>query len=479
MREVGKDNIMEAIKPRSFKKMFERPTNKSNFLDNVTINNSSAINEMVKSNIEPTIEPDSNVNNIIEMRNEPMASEGGSFESNNIQEQVEIEKLKNDLFTATSKYENEHKAVEELDEQIEQLNQEINEIKKKYNEEMDTQVAAADELREKNNSLQTRCNELEKELITQAADQVENLKIKENLSILEDELTRIKTEHENKCLEYSELKKQYDLLEMAKNELETQLVNDKDSSSEDTISIDVEEDIIHGEVTSTMAENDRLSALNNELELQLINEIETRENAQMLYQELRSIMVSIGIEKNLEVFDQSKIELQQKSNIIAQQERLLNERDQYITSIQNSLMDGIGQMFLKRPTETVLVLDQHQGKEESILQEEPEEVIKKKADDFVEATADAPDHGQLLTSLVNQLNEIMIIKKTDEENAIRVQKEKYLQFLNENWIEIKQQAQALRTDGWSLEEISELLEVGIADLKKIINRRIPKGKRSA
>lgn len=469
MREVGKDNIMEAIKPRSFKKMFERPTNKTNFLDNVTINNSSAINEMVKSNIEPTIEPDSNVNNIIEMRNEPIASEEEKSESNNIQEQVEIEKLKNDLFTAKSKYDNEHKTVEELNKQIDQLNQEITEITKNQKEKTDTQAAAADELREKNNSLQTRCNELE----------AENLKIKESISTLQGELTRIKTEYENKCIEHSELIKQYDLLEMAKNELETQMVNNNDSSNEDTISIEVEEDIIHGEVTSTMAENDRLSALNNELELQLINEIETRENAQMLYQELRSIMVSIGIEKNLEVFDQSKIELQQKSNIIAQQERLLKERDQYITSIQNSLMDGIGQMFLKRPTETVLVLDQHQGKDESILQEEPEEVIKKKADDFVEVTANVSEHGQLLTSLVNQLNEIMVIKKTDEENAIRVQKEKYLQFLNENWIEIKQQAQALRTDGWSLEEISELLEVGIADLKKIINRRIPKGNRSA
>ena len=434
VREVGKDNKMEAIKPRSFKKMFERPANKNNFLDNVTINNSSAINEMVKPVIDQTVEPDNNVNNIIEMRNEPMANAEEKSESNNIQEQVEIEKLKNDLFTATSKYENEHKTVEELNKQIEQLGQEINDIRKKYNEETETQAAAVDELREK---------------------------------------------YESKCNEYSELKNQYDLLETAKNELKTQLVNDKDSSSEDTISIDVEEDIIHGEVTSTMAENERLSALNNELELQLINEIETRENAQMLYQELRSIMVSIGIEKNLEVFDQTKIELQQKANIIAQQERLLNERDQYITSIQNSLMDGIGQMFLKRPTETVLVLDQHQGKEESILQEEPEEVIKNKDDDFVEATADAPEHGQLLANLVNQLNEIMIIKKTDEENEIRAQEEKYLQFLNENWIEIKQKAHALKTDGWSLEDVAELLEVRIADLKKIINRRMPKGNRSA
>lgn len=449
--------------------MFERPTNKTNFLDNVTINNSSAINEMVKSSIESTIEPDSNVNNIIEMRNEPIASEEEKSESNNIQEQVEIEKLKNDLFTAKSKYENEHKTVEELNKQIEQLGHDLENTQKCHTEEVKERIAAADELREKNNSLQTRCNELE----------AENLKFKESMSTLQGELTRIKTEYENKCIEHSELIKQYDLLEMAKNELETQMVNNNDSSNEDTISIEVEEDIIHGEVTSTMAENDRLSALNNELELQLINEIETRENAQMLYQELRSIMVSIGIEKNLEVFDQTKIELQQKANIIVQQERLLNERDQYITSIQNSLMDGIGQMFLKRPTETVLVLDQHQGKEESILQEEPEEVIKKKADVFVEATAEVPEHGQLSTNLVNQLNEIMVIKKTDEENAIRVQKEKYLQFLNENWIEIKQQAQALRTDGWSLEEISELLEVGIADLKKIINRRIPKGNRSA
>ncbi|MEA4805040.1 hypothetical protein [Acetobacterium wieringae] len=469
---------MEAIKPRSFKKMFERPTNKTNFLDNVTINNSSAINEMVKSSIEPTIEPDSNVNNIIEMRNEPITSEEEKSESNNIQEQVEIEKLKNDLFTAKSKYDNEHKTVEELNKQIEQLNQEITKITKNYNEETDTQAAAADELREKNNSLQTRCNELEKELIAQAADQADNLKIKESLSILQDELTRIKTEHENKCIENAELKKQYDLLEMEKNELEVQLVNNNDSLNEDSIAIDVEEDIIHGEVTSTMAENDRLSALNNELELQLINEIETRENAQMLYQELRSIMVSIGIEKNLEVFDQTKIELQQKSNIIAQQERLLNERDQYITSIQNSLMDGIGQMFLKRPTETVLALNQ-QHKEETVLPEKPAEVIKNKVEDISEAITADKTQVELLSCLVNQFNEIKINKVKEEENAIREQEEKYLQRLNENWIDIKQQIHALKTDGWSLEDISELLEVRIADLKKIINRRMPKGNRSA
>jgi len=492
VREVGKDNKMEAIKPRSFKKMFERPANKNNFLDNVTINNSSAINEMVKPTIEPTIEPDNNVNNIIEMRNEPIASEGGSFESNNIQEKVEIEKLKNDLFAATSKYENEHKTVEELNKQIEQLNQEINDIKKKYNEETETQAAAADELRKK---------------------------------------------YESKCNEYSELKNQYDLLETAKNELETQLVNDKDSSSEDTISIDVEEDIIHGEVTSTMAENERLSALNNELELQLINEIETRENAQMLYQELRSIMVSIGIEKNLEVFDQTKIELQQKANIIAQQERLLNERDQYITSIQNSLMDGIGQMFLKRPTETVLVLNsdtmepepvkpemeekteepaqvksdsQEPGsvkpeieiKSEDPTQEksDPQEPVQESSDEIKnnrnesnnqdkqtsgqDLLTDRPVHQDISANEkatdTENVDKTDTNGETDEKKAAREKKDEYFKYLNENWIDIKKKALELKAEGWQLEDIAEMLEVKIrmVDLKRIIKKPIPKNNRT-
>lgn len=455
---------MEALKGRSFKKMFERPANKKNFLDNVTIDNSKldTINEAAK----PSATTESNITNIVEMRDKQIA--------NNMEDVVKIdtiqgneatvEKLKNELFVVSTKYANEQALVDGLKKQLEQQDLTLRNIRENQ----------ADS---NNGDLLEKIALLESEkALLESNIKSDNIRFNQDLSVSQNELQSLNQKYESKCLEYTELRSQYELLEASKNEVEA-LLKISNTQEDEVLSCEVDEEIVHGEVTSTMAENGRLSALNHELELQLEKEIEARENAQMLYQELRSIMVSIGIEKNLEVFDQTKIELQQKTNIIAQQERLLNERDQYITSIQNSLVDGIGQMFLKRPTETVLVLDQHQEKEEGVLPEEPEEVIKKKAEDLNEANPDDPKQGELLTSLVNQLNEIITIKKTDEENAIRAQEEKYLQFLNENWIEIKQQAHALKTDGWSLEEISELLEVGIADLKKIINRRMPKGNR--
>lgn len=442
---------MEALKERSFKKMFERPA-KKNFLDEVTIDNSkiAAINEIAKEKNSPDVAEIPKIHEEI-------------VEKSDISNESFVAEMLNPENEFKEKFEKEQSLNLELGATIAKLEQIIKDSEK-------SKSINDNELLEKIKIIEKEKDEISSQY------QARLSQLQNKFDDSQEEYRLIKEAYNNKCIEFKQLQDEMYRLEAAKIEIEHLLNNASTTVTE--VEVDDEDLLIPEEVTNTLAENGRLSALNHELELQLLDEIEARDNAQMLYQELRSIMVSIGIEKNLEIFDQTKIELQQKINIIEKQEKLLNERDQYITSIQNSLMDGIGQMFLKRPTETVLALNQNQVKVDAIFQEESLEVTKKNVEVHTGKVPVDSQQGQLLISLVNKLNEIIVIKKNDEEKAIRVQEENYLQFLNENWIDIKKQAHTLKSDGWTPEDISELLDVRMPDLKKIMNRRIPKGNRS-
>ncbi|UYO64402.1 hypothetical protein LNN31_08265 [Acetobacterium wieringae] len=438
---------MEPLKERSFKKMFERPA-KKNFLDEVTIDNSkiAAINETAKEK--------SNLDNIT-----PIQKIREDNAENGVYSGVQETDIDEGVFR--EKYEKEQAITQDLKNHISELEQKISE------------AALNDEIDE---DLLERIKTIEKEKSDLSNQYQANLQqLQNNYDESQKELQNIKKAYNLKCTEITILNDEKTRLEASKTEIEQMLKNA--SMAEAEIIQEDDEIIIPEEITNTMAENGRLSALNYDLEKRLEETNEEKAAAQMLYQELRSIMVSIGIEKNLDIFDQTKIELQEKTQTIEHLKRMLGERDQYITTIEKSLMDGIGQMFLKRPTETLPALEMKK-QEDPVKETGSDEVIKKKELEIEVTTGDPAERDHLIYCITNEFEQILTIKINEEENQLREKEEKYHLFLNENWPQIKQEANLLKRDGWTMEDIAELLDVQPGDLKKIINKRVPKDGRT-
>lgn len=438
---------MEPLKERSFKKMFERPA-KKNFLDEVTIDNSkiAAINETAKEK--------SNLDNIT-----PIQKIREDNAENGVSSGVQETDIDEGIFR--EKYEKEQAITQNLKNHISELEQKISEAA--HNDEIDE-------------DLLERIKTIEKEKSDLSNQYQANLQqLQNNYDESQKELQKIKEAYSLKCTEITVLKDEKTRLEASKTEIEQMLKNA--SMAEAEIIQEDDEIIIPEEITNTMAENGRLSALNYDLEKRLEETNEEKAAAQMLYQELRSIMVSIGIEKNLDIFDQTKIELQEKTQTIEHLKRMLGERDQYITTIEKSLMDGIGQMFLKRPTETLSALEMKK-QEDPVMETGSDEVIKKKELEIEVTTGDPAERDHLMYCITNEFEQILTIKINEEENQLREKEEKYHLFLNENWPQIKQEANLLKRDGWTMEDIAELLDVRPGDLKKIINKRVPKDGRT-
>lgn len=427
--------------------MFERPA-KKNFLDEVTIDNSkiAAINETAKEK--------SNLDNIT-----PIQKIREDNAENGVSSGVQETDIDEGIFR--EKYEKEQAITQNLKNHISELEQKISEAA--HNDEIDE-------------DLLERIKTIEKEKSDLSNQYQANLQqLQNNYDESQKELQKIKEAYSLKCTEITVLKDEKTRLEASKTEIEQMLKNA--SMAEAEIIQEDDEIIIPEEITNTMAENGRLSALNYDLEKRLEETNEEKAAAQMLYQELRSIMVSIGIEKNLDIFDQTKIELQEKTQTIEHLKRMLGERDQYITTIEKSLMDGIGQMFLKRPTETLSALEMKK-QEDPVMETGSDEVIKKKELEIEVTTGDPAERDHLMYCITNEFEQILTIKINEEENQLREKEEKYHLFLNENWPQIKQEANLLKRDGWTMEDIAELLDVRPGDLKKIINKRVPKDGRT-
>lgn len=420
---------MDAIKGRSFKKMFERPAHKNNFLDNVTLDNSTL--NVIEETPKPSAVNESNTTNIVNLSDAPTLKGSAELTSKTNDGDATIMTLQSELTTMQKKLSFEKELVETLKDQIKQLTMRLN-------------VATQEQIVK--DELQNKVSSLEADY----TDQITNL---------QNELAILNQQYSEKCLECDTLSSRYESLEQCKSEIEAQLSLEMDSQQVDDV---ITDECV--EVTSVAAENEKLCATIEELEQKLNTAISENETSQMLYHELRTIMIAIGVEKNLDVFDRTKLELQQKSDIIEKQNKLLHERDQYITTLQDSLMDGIGQMFSKRPTSCLL--EDH--KLQSEIENDPPEIKKKKNDTEDHSNT---ERNQLINKLANSLNRIA-------NQMINEKEEEYLQYLKENWIDIKQEAKKLKTEGWNHDEIAELLAVEPADLTVIINRRLPKTRRA-
>lgn len=393
---------------RSFKTMFSGKKDE-NWLSNVAIENSK--NEPLMD--EPKIR-------LVESEVE---SEVTTIQQNNDLEDS-IKSKDEEIETLKQNHEEVIKKNAENENLIFSLKKEITSLKLENSQSSEMEI----------NNLKNLISEKNQELIDSEATKV----------ALQKEVLEIKNQHQNLEVENQKLLNQIKFLENEKAELlkENELKIHELESIQKEIEVDETEDILEidpDEVTSAMAENGRLAMLNHELETRLNESVREKENAEMLYLELRSLMCAIGVAHNLEVFDQQKIELAEKTKMIQQLGNLLNERDQYITEIQNSLMSGIGAMFQQRPT----------GLLENIPQTDPTPVQQ-----------EAPDTKQEIA-----------LEKNSNEAKKEGRSENYFKRIDADWKKIKDEAKQYLDENIGIDEIAVMLDIGVADLDVIINSR--------
>lgn len=430
VREVGKGIKMEA--GRSFAKMFGGQKDK-NWLDNLSVGNGKDQNKddhMTEQNIRLVKNED--------LKTEVNKNGSSDIQSGNVMDQIkelnqELISIRQNRDEVIKKYEDSQNRIVELQAKITEL--EINKsaltnndaalqsLKIQFDQKV-SELQAIQEIRSDEIKKMAETNNLIQQL------EIENQSLLNKLTVLDNEKTELLKTNELKIHELEER------LNAKSVELENLQVvidsSENDIIDDDVIVVDSEE------ITTAMAENGRLAMLNHELETKLIESENAKVNAELLYQELRSLMVAIGVEHNLEVFDQQKIELAEKSKIIIKLDKLLSERDNYITKIQDSLMSGIGQMFQQRPT--------------GLLE-----------------SADEPEQQDQNTTSDNDLsvenNDSLNVENDQDKN------EEYYKHIDNNWTDIKNEAQQYLNEGNTLEEVAETLELKIEDLEVIINSK--------
>lgn len=114
-------------------------------------------------------------------------------------------------------------------------------------------------------------------------------------------------------------------------------------------------DVIPKDITTAIAENNRLLEKIEKLENNLDLSEKKNERTEFLYKELKEILISIGVSGELEMLEKAKTELNDNKIYIQQLENTVKENDNFITLLKNNLLSGVAQMFEQKPSEIMLI----------------------------------------------------------------------------------------------------------------------------
>jgi|GEM_PF-5777901 len=155
----------------------------------------------------------------------------------------------------------------------------------------------------------------------------------------------------------------------------------KDGASIENTNVQVTKDVNKNDITTAMKENQKLIDKIKALEEAIAQSEKENEKNIFCNNELKSILIGVGLSGKFEMFESLKIELKEKNIENEHLKTMVSENKSFVESLKNNLLLGMTQLFENTPQKTIAI--QQNNEEITMIEERPIEINQIKEDAVV------------------------------------------------------------------------------------------------